>query len=414
MTRRSHQVPSISPPLGKNLLLKWASTAALAAAFPSVSGTTFAQTSAPLAPVQQAAPNGVVSPNAEARLEALRHALIEKALKSATRIRSAAWVDETGTLRENVQINSDVRLRGIRILSYLDQSSPEQARMVVEAESSANRLRALNCSSQPQGQRLKRHAAVFNHFTPSDGRHGYYFMPELAAEAEAKLVKLFALDDSWVLTPARPSGSTYEQVILGRYHDMPAATPYTLRINLEPADAAQSRPLDQAMKGIRQSLGLIPQTAPALPVRISLQVEDRSSGRVLWRNEELIDYPEAQVSMQRLPLPIQMRDALEVTLRNWQKHMRQALACEPLRFEATLTQADQFTIAAGSRAGIREGDQLLLVDWSRFLNNMLEKGSLDKAALIEIQSVSQDQSLARRVAGPPPASAQSSFVAMPL
>ena len=404
---------SDSRPLpGMKLLLQTACTAAIMAALLPSPKIALAQSSISPAPSKQAAPDGVTSATAEARLEALRHALIDKALESPTRIRTSAWVDETGTLRENVQINSDVRLRGIRVLSYLDQNSPEQARMVVEAEASARRLRASNCATPAPGQRIKRHAALISHFMPSDGRRGYYFVPELATEAQALLIKLFALDDSWVVTPAGPSGSSYEQVLFGR--DMPRASAYTMRIGLEAVEAAPMPPLDQAVKAVLRTLGYETQTLPPLPVRLSLQVEERSSGRVLWRNEALIDYPEARVSMERSPLPVEMRRALETSLLHWQKNIQQALACEPLQFEATLIQADQFTIAAGNRVGIRAGDQLLLVDRSRFPGNMLEKNSLDKAMLIEIQSVSQDHSLARRVAGPTPAPLKTNLVAMPL
>lgn len=401
----------------KKFFLKAACTAAIAAALLPFAETAWAQSPpSPASPgtPQQAAPDGATSRTAEARLEALRHALIDKALNGPTRIRTAAWVDETGALRENVQINSDIRLRGIRMLSYLDRHTPEQARLLVEAETSAKKLGAANCATPAPGQRIKRHAALISQFTPSDGRRGYYFVPELATEAQALLIKFFALDEAWVVTPAGASGSAYEQALMGRERDMPRTSPYTIRIGLEAGEAAQLPPLDQAVKDVLRTLSLEAQTLPALPVRLSLQVEDRLSGRVLWRDEASIDYPATRVSMERSPLPVAMTGALEMTLRHWQKTIHQALACEPLRFEATWVQTDQFIIAAGARVGMRAGDQLLLVDRSRFPSNLLEKGSLDKAALIEIQSVSQDQSVARRVAGPAPAPLPSNMVAMPL
>ena len=49
---------------------------------------------------------------ANQRLEALRNALMDKALKAPTRVRSAAWVDESGILHENLRIDSDIKLRG--------------------------------------------------------------------------------------------------------------------------------------------------------------------------------------------------------------------------------------------------------------------------------------------------------------
>ena len=71
--------------------------------------------------------------DADARLEAVRQALAERALQSASRLRSVAWVDEHGTLHENVEVRSNVRLRGVRILDYLKDGEGEQANVVAVA-----------------------------------------------------------------------------------------------------------------------------------------------------------------------------------------------------------------------------------------------------------------------------------------
>ncbi len=385
--------------------------------------TTLAQSSPALQQVPPMQQGGQAGPSgqggqtpvsAEARLEALRHALIDKALKGPTRIRSAAWVDESGALRENVQINSEVTLRGIRMLSYLDQGAPEQTRLQLEAETSLRRLGARDCSTPTTGPRLKRHAALIAHVTPANGRSGYHFVPELGEEAQALLLKLFAADEAWVVTLLGPEGSAYEQALRGGDRHMPRASPYALRLSLAAGEAAKLAPMEQTMRDWSRAVRGEKPSLLALPVRVSLQLEDRSSGRILWRNEALINYPEVPVSMVRGPLPAELIVALELSLKNGQKALREALACEPLQFATTSSQADQFTLAAGSRVGLRAGDQLLLVDRTRFPGNMLEKGSLDKAALIEIQSVSEDQALARRVAGPQPVGLQGNLVAMPL
>lgn len=399
---------------GRRSLLRAAWSAAIAVSLFPLSGATLAQAPAPPEPPQKTAQEAGTLPNAEARLEALRNALIDKALKGPTRIRTSAWIDESGVLRENVQIHSDIKLRGIRMLSYLDQNSSEPSPLRVEAEASVSRLAGLNCAVTGVGQRIKRHAALLSHFTPGQGERGYYFMPELATEAQGKIVKLFAQDDSWVVTPFGETGSTYEQLLYGGGHDAPRNSTYTIRIGLDALDTAPSSPLDQIAKDVFRSLGLESRSLPPLPVRLSLSVEERSSGRVLWRSEAFIYFPEAPVSIGRPALPLELLAGLEANLRSWQKNIQQALACEPLRLEVTLDKAGQFTVAAGTRIGIRAGDQLLLVDRSRFPGNALEKGSLDQAALIEVQSVSVDQALARRVAGPAPNPLQSNLVAMPL
>src|SRR6056300_150438 len=62
---------------------------------------------------------------AEARLEAAKNAMVDHALSQPTRVHSAAWVDENGVLHEQSRYQSQGRIRGIRLPSYLPKP-PDQ------------------------------------------------------------------------------------------------------------------------------------------------------------------------------------------------------------------------------------------------------------------------------------------------
>ena len=61
------------------------------------------------------------------RLEALQHALVSAAMEGQTRVRNAAWVDDSGKLHENTRITSDMKVRNMRVL-YLAQMASARRR----------------------------------------------------------------------------------------------------------------------------------------------------------------------------------------------------------------------------------------------------------------------------------------------
>ena len=344
---------------------------------------------------------------ASARLESLRNALVDKALKAPTRVRSAAWVDESGRLRENTQIDSDIKLRGIRVLSYLEEPGGAKANIVADAGAS---LAAKNGCPQP-ASRFRRHAALIETHAPGDGKSGYHFLPELAERTAKFLIRTFSQDEGWVLTPAAVARTAYERTLLGT--DTPATTPYVMRMNLE---AIRTLPVIRSWADtpVVDLFSAPPHRVPVRPLLLTLRVEERSTGRALWQQEAPFHYPESDVDGKRPPLPAGLTQALEETLFAWRAQIGAALRCEPLQFAVSVPESGDLTVHAGSRSGVRVGDHLLLVDRTRIPANMLEAGALDRAALFEVQSTATDRALAKRVAGPEPHGRTSDLVAMPL
>ncbi|MFZ9759787.1 MAG: hypothetical protein ACO3CJ_10085, partial [Burkholderiaceae bacterium] len=60
-----------------------------------------------------------------AQLDLIRSRLIEAAQRSNINVRSLAWVDSDGKLHEASRFDSDARVRGVRVNSYLGDSSVE-------------------------------------------------------------------------------------------------------------------------------------------------------------------------------------------------------------------------------------------------------------------------------------------------
>ncbi len=352
-------------------------------------------------PVQAEEPEPPARASAEARLEALREALLEHALKVPARVRSSAWVDESGVLRENIHISSEIKVRGIRLLSEWDNPDPASLRLAAQAEASVARSGLRDCAAT--GPRLKRHAALSSQASPADGRLGDHFLSALASNAEATLHALFLQDKAWVLTAASRSSNTYMRLLDDL--DRPQNQPYRLRLRLE---AAPPSPLTD----LQRVLGVARHTK--LMLRVSLQLDDTASGRSLWQESALLEYSEPSPSLRPPELPAALTDAMQRTLRNWLQALRSSLACEPLQFVASTDESEQIFIAAGSRVGLRVGDQLLLIDRTRYPVQLLDADTLRLAALLEVQTVMRDTAIARRIAGPRPAAQHPTLAAVPL
>jgi|GEM_PF-3901786 len=56
----------------------------------------------------------------ELQLQAIRQAIVGSMGQAPTRVLSTAWVDEKGALHETTVYNTDAKLKGVRVLGYLN------------------------------------------------------------------------------------------------------------------------------------------------------------------------------------------------------------------------------------------------------------------------------------------------------
>lgn len=346
--------------------------------------------------------------SADTRLERLRNAILDKALAAPNRIRSFAWVDESGVLRENLQISTDIKLRGIRVQSYLGAGNTPETRLLANAEEALTRMGAHGCADPV---RIKRHASLSSTYSMDKGRLGFGAFGEIAALAESKLLFHFSRDDAWVLTRAANPANGYERLLVSS--DTPLGRPYSIQLHFE-VISDDSNPPPALEHEIMRAVGLVSPRLPGRKIRMSLNVEEHMGGRTVWQRQTVIAYPPIVASLERQSLPDSVVESIEQTTRLWQVSINKAIACEPVQLSTKTEDGELISIDGGSRIGLRVGDQLLLVDGTRYPKNLLEAGTLSSAALIEIREVAQDRSTARRIAGRGPAAHQPKWFALPL
>lgn len=72
-------------------------------------------------------PGQAADGTAQARLDEAKEAMVDAALSQPTRVRSAAWIDESGVLHEQTRFQSQGGIRGIRMPSYLPKDATQKS-----------------------------------------------------------------------------------------------------------------------------------------------------------------------------------------------------------------------------------------------------------------------------------------------
>jgi hypothetical protein len=70
--------------------------------------------------------------SAEERLQAIRSAMVEVAMKSNTRVSATSWMESDGKLRELNRFSSEIKLRDLQVSQYVrDAGKQPQAELAV-------------------------------------------------------------------------------------------------------------------------------------------------------------------------------------------------------------------------------------------------------------------------------------------
>lgn len=368
---------------------------------PGSAGEVATGASAPSAGVAEA----VARRDFETRLDALRNALIDAALAAPTRVSTAAWIDENGRLHESSRFVSEVRVRGVRVETYMHEAglsgeAPEPAALPVDR---------LFCEIAGRG--LKRQASLALAWQPGpDGRDAGIGALAIASAADALLAAAESRG-AWLVSPVAAQSSGYERLISAPARDR---SPYrmVLSASVAPAGADPVRTFQDAASSALATLE-IGRKLHRREVRLGLAVRDESAGVTIWRDEATIAIPRVEPSIGSAALPEGVADALARTVSGWIGALDEATRCAPLYFSIVHRFDGRFVINGGLRAGLRIGDKLVLADRTRLPARVLERGALEQMVLAEVDSIREDSAVLRRVAGAERPS-QGGLVAMPL
>jgi len=335
------------------------------------------------------------------RLEALRKALIDMSLEGPTEVRSSAWIDESGALREGSSFSNGMVVRGVRILAY--GSDPQSQPYAQLSLGKTERLNAQSCKSRDAAGMRKsqvQHLALMDINLSNKVPHKDIYQSRLVVLAlKENLQNLAQQSGVFKLRlstlPVNASNSTgvgaganvgnrafgpgqnyYEQALLGRGEQR---VTWQLHVRLEPAS-------DEISK------------APGLKV-VSV-LENRLDSRLSFEHAEWVWFesnPENPSSAALSSVMIAQVEGLSMILKQW---FEDQLSCIPPQFEVTKWTGSQLNVSAGTANGLRVGDKFVVVDPKLIPSRALQANALQHMAMAQVQSVSLYSAQLKQVAGP--------------
>ena len=340
--------------------------------------------------------------SAELRIEAIRNALINRALQSEVRVRGMSWVDESGRLREHSLITSDLKVRGIRINAYLENDKPRES-IVIDTVAAITSSR--NC--MPPEARLRRPALLSMDYQPKDAHSAQYQLAQIANAIEKQVEAEFSGNGIWQLQK-QSQLSEYAQVVnFGQRQ----SAPYRITITVSESSGTQLDP-NASMGMFHMIMGLPrPAHSPELALRISLT--ETGSNRILWNETTSLQLPLTAVQMQSRQPDKELKETISRVVTVWHSKIETLLKCEPVFFNLSTPVTGEYFINAGAAAGIRIHDKFLIVEKARFPANILGQELLQTIMLGEVQSVSRS-SANIKIQGSLEATKVGRWVALPL
>jgi hypothetical protein len=351
------------------------------------------------------------------RLEALQHALVAAAMDSQTRVRTAAWVDGTGKLHENTRITSDMKVRGVRVQSYVNAEDGPSAAIVAESRGATPSEEICKANVQ----RYRREATLETALRISTSGADRYQWAMLMDQTRARLVSRATTNRLWQLsTPVNVPATTYDRMLTGAVPDI---TPYHMVIELLPAGALAIEPIRprqtlrqksaQMVKTVANYMTDEPRRSDPIPFVMRLSVLERSSQRVLWQDAVPLFFPERELVTTSQPLPPGLLSELDRVLDGWLQSMDNNFSCRPQQFNVLQEIPSGWVINGGQVAGLSAGDQLLLMNREHLPARILEPDSAQHLALVEVVSVAAGRATVRKLAGPASIARSGDWVATP-
>lgn len=353
---------------------------------------------------QTVAPAGRKAQDLELQLQAIKAALVAAVDKAPTHVLSTAWVDAKGSLHESTVYNTDARIQGVRVLSYLrsETETPDQKvqRLAAQVVLPAHLRKPTSSAACPASDSVRwRMPVVIEPVVHSDtGTLGHAVGLWLSHQIDHLVVDLGARSARWYAVPSSADVSpqmrgTYWQTYLGRSAQDPD---WRLRIRILPTPvSAEAATVAAVPEWVRAWL------PAARPPGWLLQMALQQQGREpvwQWQTRVEDEHPEAS-------------HAASMAIKDLRERLPQALALLDRETECVAVQYPMrslsqetgavWTIAAGEGSRLRIGDRVLIFDRQSLPSRLYEPESMRRVALAEVTRAGARHTELRQLAGPP-------------
>jgi hypothetical protein len=348
---------------------------------------------------------------AEIKLRTVKQALVDLALGAEVQVDSMAYMDNTGKLHESSVLSTSAGIRGVRVMSYL-----EEAKRGSKATMKATVMPDRSCREAKINLRRQ----VLVNIVDSDRLHGQanqvgdHSLLEVARFIEKHLINRLSLSKNWSASSQVSYASSYDQYLSGTSID---GVPYRLDIKLNHAettnmfDISYSRWVKQS---VARSARFLKSTAaqvsrgsekaswPAADITYELALVDRSTNLSLWKTGGKLHYPAISRGYSKGKIPLSLEADTSIIMADFVQGLSESLACKPHQFQIRdgRLNENKLVINAGRVAGITVGDQFLISTHPDLLKQALTDKGLSSLTLAKVESVNIHSAVLQQVAGP--------------
>lgn len=345
----------------------------------------------------------------EAQLGAIRQAILQATMDRPTRVLSSAWIDDKGALHESAHFQSQAEVRGVRVLSYLqdEQDTPPQiSAEVLPWGWRTAQTKSTECKAPPRPWRLPLllQTRVDNGFT---GAQQFASQSVMHWVGQSWTEQMQASQRWRAQFKSTPPDNAYLRALTGPSE---SATGWTAELVLKPHAPVEDFSIRQVWHDLNKN-----EKDWRWTLTFTLGERHASQGPIepRWQIEQVISIDPQDASQNPSAWVHRLKEQLQHQMQAWVVQLDKRSACEPVQFHVRRTEADKLTLQAGLDSGLRAGDRVLLINPSHVPSQMLESGATQHLALAQVVSVGRDRTELQQLAGPTLA-AQGHWMALPL
>lgn len=347
----------------------------------------------------------------EAQLSAIRQAILQATIERPTRVLSSAWIDDKGALHESAHFQSEAQVRGVRVLSYVEdeKETPQQiSAEVLPWGWRTTQAKDASCTAPPRPWRLP--LVLQTRAEPGfTGTQQFASQSVLSNVRQVWTQKMQASQRWRTQLKEIPPESAYMRALTGPNE---SPTGWTAELVLKPhaPDPVPASRLHQVWQALNKD-------EPGWRWTLSFTLGERHSPsgpiEAHWHIEQVITIDPQAVGQHPSAWSHQLKEQLQTQMQAWVQQLDKRSECEPVQFHVRRNGQDVLQLQAGMDSGLRAGDRVLLMNPSHIPSQMLEPGATQHLALAQVVKVGPDRTELQQLAGPA-LPTQGHWMALPL
>jgi hypothetical protein len=280
-----------------------------------------------------------------------------------------------GKLRELNRFSSEIKLRDLQVAQYV-RDAGQQPQAELAATNSVEAVQPGRCEAPQAKAALRQVMTVGLDLSAGLPPAQRYPAQQLGFAARKQLMQAAARSERWRLISTQAHARTYDRVQHGHGEE-----------NIEWHAQLSVMPVPYA--GVSDDYSAF---------GLTLQVNGPGQ-RQAWFVAEEVVVPSTSTPAYGTPkMDIETNALIARAVAAMATKLEKQLACEPQAFTVAQNNG-RLSLNAGSNAGLRVGDKLMIADPSVLPRHTLEPGALDAAVLAEVKSVTPYQAEIKQVAG---------------